>query len=107
MGVAALILGIVSIIVGIIPFCGAVAFVPAVIGLILGIVDTVQKNKNGEKKGMSIAGIVLNALAVLFIAFWIFVFGAAIANADPNNVNAILNEVSSSLKNEYYTTYNY
>lgn len=58
MGIAALILGIISIIIGFIPLCGAVAFVPAIIGLILGIVDASKKSKTGEKKGVSIAGIV-------------------------------------------------
>ena len=44
MGVAALILGIVSTIFGFVPFCGIIAFVPAVVGLILGIIDIVQKS---------------------------------------------------------------
>ncbi len=76
MGVAALVLGIISILIAIIPFCGAIAFLPALIGLILGIVDTVIKAKAGKKKGISIAGLVLSALAVVLIFFWIFVLGA-------------------------------
>lgn len=88
MGIAALILGIVSIVIGFIPFCGAIAFVPAVIGLILGIVDIVKKNKAGQAKGMAIAGTVLSGLAIIFIVFWLFVFGAAassVNNADLQN----------------------
>lgn len=64
MGIAALVLGIISIIIGFIPLCGSIALLPAIIGLILGIVDTVQKSKKGEKKGVSIAGLVLSAIAV-------------------------------------------
>lgn len=59
MGVAALILGIISIIVGFIPLCGAIAYFPAIIGLILGIVDIVLKTKKKEPRGMAIAGTVL------------------------------------------------
>ncbi len=77
MGVAALVLGIISIVIGFIPFCGAIAFVPAIIGLILGIVDIVKKSKSKEPKGMAIAGTVLSAIAVIVISFWIFVVGVA------------------------------
>ncbi len=76
MGVASLVLGIISIIIGFIPFCGAIALLPAIIGLILGIVDVVKKSKSGESKGMSIAGIVLSAIAIVVIIFWVFVVAA-------------------------------
>ena len=81
MGVAALVLGIVSIIVAWIPLCGSIAFVPAVIGLILGIIDTVQKSKKGEKKGISIAGIILNAIAIIFITVYTIAIGSAAQKA--------------------------
>ena len=77
MGVAALVLGIISIIIGFIPLCGSIALLPAIIGLILGIVDVVLKSKKGEPKGVSIAGLILSAIAIAFIVFWVFVFGAA------------------------------
>lgn len=104
MGIAALILGILSIIVGFIPLCGSIALFPAIIGLILGIVDTVLKSKKGEKKGVSIAGIVLSALAIVIIVFWVFVFGAALSAIDVNEIeNALesLNEISYN-SNYYY-----
>ncbi len=106
MGVAALVLGIISIIVGFIPFCGAIAFVPAVIGLILGIIDIVQKSKKKEPKGMAIAGTILTGLAIVIISFWLFVFGvAANGTADyiTNHQNEIMdwvNEYSSSIEND-------
>lgn len=86
MGIAALILGIISIIVGFIPLCGAIAFVPALIGLILGIVDTVQKSKKGEKKGISIAGIILSSIAIVIISVYLFLFGNAVSNIDQNEL---------------------
>ena len=90
MGIAALILGILSIIIGFIPLCGMIALVPALIGLILGIVDTVQKNKKGEKKGVSIAGIVLSAIAVIIISVWTLVIGNAVSNIDENELQEAL-----------------
>ncbi len=104
MGIAALILGIISIIVGFIPLCGSIAFVPAVIGLILGIVDTVQKKKKDEKIAVSVAGLVLSALAIVFIVFWVFIFGVAVSNTDLNEVDKTTENYLTSL-NEYYATY--
>lgn len=107
MGIAALILGIISIIIGFIPLCGSIAFIPAVVGLILGIVDTVQKSKKDEKKGISIAGIVLSALAIVIISLWVFLFGVAISNVDGNQLNSLAEEFSTEFStslNEYYTT---
>lgn len=78
MGVAALVLGIISIIIGFIPLCGSVAFIPALIGLILGIVDIVKKSKTEEKKGISIAGTILSGLAIIIILYWVFIVGAAV-----------------------------
>ncbi len=104
MGIAALILGIISIIIGFIPLCGSIAFVPAVIGLILGIVDTVQKKKKDEKIAVSVAGLVLSALAIVFIVFWVFIFGVAVSNADLNEVDRATENYLTSL-NEYYATY--
>lgn len=80
MGVAALVLGIVSAIAAFIPFCNTIAFVPAIVGLILGIVETVKKSKNKEPKGMGIAGIVLNTCAIILIIVWVVCLGSAIAS---------------------------
>lgn len=103
MGVAALVLGIVSVIIAIIPFCGSIAFIPAIIGLILGIVDTVQKSKKQEKKGLAVAGIVLNAIAIVFIAVYTIIAGAAV-----NEFGKGLNEAfsNSEFVNEFKTSLN-
>ena len=94
MGVAALVLGIISIIIGFVPLCGAIALLPAIIGLILGIVDIVLKSKKGEPKGVSIAGTVLSAIAIVIIVFWVFVFGVAASELDLNEINDIVSNSS-------------
>ena len=98
MGIAALVLGIISIIVGFIPFCGMIAYIPALIGLILGIVDTVKKSKSGQKKGISIAGLILSGVAILIITFWTLVGTALVASE-------VSNELSSY--SSYSSYYNY
>ena len=65
MGIASLVLGIVAIVIGWIPFICFIAFILAVVGLILGIVDTIKKNKNNDsKRGLSIAGLIVSAISI-------------------------------------------
>ena len=81
MGVASLVLGIVSIVFCWIPCVGNFAFLPGVIGIILGGCGIhVAKKRNGEGKGVAIAGLVLSIIAVIFSLLWIFVFAAAAAS---------------------------
>ncbi|MBW2275895.1 MAG: DUF4190 domain-containing protein [Deltaproteobacteria bacterium] len=67
MGVASMVIGIVAVAIGFVPFCGAWAVIPAVVGLALGIVDLVLKTKRGGSRGMAIAGVVLNPIAIVTI----------------------------------------
>ena len=70
MGVALLVLGIISLVTCWIPFICFIAFILAIVGLILGIVDTIKKGKvPGAKKGISIAGLIISAVAIPIIIF--------------------------------------
>ena len=88
MGVASLVLGIISLVTGWVPFICFIALILAIIGLILGIVDTIKKGKvPGAKKGISIAGLIISAVAIPIIIFSSLVsFGivAAILTDDYN-----------------------
>ncbi|MHC4460668.1 MAG: hypothetical protein ACYS6W_03300 [Planctomycetota bacterium] len=84
MGLAAMIIGIIAVVLGFIPFCGYFALLPAIAGLILGIVDVKKKSKAQQPKGQGMAGIVLNAVAIIVILLWTLVFavgGAATMDA--------------------------
>ncbi len=70
MGVASLILGICSLLIGLIPGCGIIALLPAVIGLLLGIAFVVGAKKRNEPAGNGVAGAVLSAISVLVIIVW-------------------------------------
>lgn len=101
MGIASLVIGIISFILGFVPLCGIIALVPAIVGLILGIVDAVMKSKSGEKKGMAIAGIVLCSVAIVFIIGYYILF-VALAASDLNNIT---NELNNNTNYSY--NYNY
>ena len=102
MAVASLVLGIISLIVGFIPFCGIIALIPALIALILGIVAIVINKKKGEKIGMAVAGTILSAIAVIVIFFWYVVAGALVASVDTNELNSFLTELNSISRNSLY-----
>ena len=92
MGIAAMVIGIVAVIIAFIPLCGSIAFLPAIVGLILGIVDVAMKSKANQPKGMGIAGIVCNAVAIVIILLYLFVFAAATDEA----INELEKEITSS-----------
>ena len=98
MGIAALIIGIVSIIIGFIPFCNYFALIPALVGLILGIVDIVLKSKANQPKGSGIAGTVLCSIAIVIIFLWTAVFSVMFTEA--MNSPEVQKEIQNQLQNE-------
>lgn len=94
MGVASLVLGIVSVVIGFVPFCGSWAIIPAIVGLVLGIVDWVKKNKEGTPKGKAIAGVICSAVAIVIILAYYFVAGVAIKKAGKTLENYDWNSIN-------------
>lgn len=90
MGIASLVLGIVSVVISFVPFCGIIALVPAIVGLILGIVDAVKKSKEQQPKGMAIAGIVCSAVAIVLIIYWYVAAAATVNSATEMIMNSVL-----------------
>lgn len=68
MAIAALVLGIISFLLALVPFFGIIAIIPAIIGAILGIVAIAKKSDHS--KAMQITGLVLSILAGLITIFW-------------------------------------
>ena len=97
MGIAALIIGIVSAILAFIPLCGYIAFIPALVGLALGIVDIVQKSKKNDPKVMGIVGVITNAAAIILIVVWTILFAVAGVTADKDAKDA-LQKVTEEVK---------
>lgn len=99
MGVASLILGIISLTMGWIPFICFIMFALAIVGLILGAIDVHKKSKiEGGKKGLGIAGLVISAIAipVIIISSIISIFAFMLAINDD-----LINDYDN-LQNDYY-----
>lgn len=81
MDIASLVLGIVSLLFSFVPYCNYFMIIPAIVGLILGIIDVSQKSKLEMPKGIGITGIILNALALLIMIIVGIFFMAILAAA--------------------------
>ena len=95
MGVAALVLGIVAAVFSFIPFCGTWAIIPAIVGLVLGIIDWSKKKKEDAPKGKAIAGVVCSAVAIVIICVWWILAGAAAKKVNNALESTDWNEVFS------------
>ncbi len=68
MGIASFVIGLSCLILS--PFLSVFLILPSILGLVLGIIDTVIKIKKNVSRGLSIAGIVLSAVALAICAFF-------------------------------------
>ncbi|MBS0011064.1 MAG: DUF4190 domain-containing protein [Bacteroidales bacterium] len=76
MGVAALIMGIISLVVAFIPCLGLLAFFTAVVAIVLGAIGISQAGRSDSPRGMQIGGLVTGALALLIsVAQMVFFAG--------------------------------
>lgn len=80
MGIASMVIGILAVICGFIPLCGWVALFPAIIGLVLGIVDVALKSKKNMPRASGTAGIVLCSVAIFVIILWTMFFCVSVAS---------------------------
>lgn len=104
MGVASLVLGIVAAIIGCIPWCGMIALVPAIIGIVLGAVDYTKKKKAGEPKGMALAGMILSIIAVCIIVMYYFLVisvGTAMFGATVDGLEELSTNLNSMNLNNF------
>ena len=93
MGIAALVIGVISLIIGFIPACGIVALVPAIVGLILGVVHFSKQGKASQPRGIGIAAIVLNVAAIAIIGIWVGVLaGSAEFTVETSDANSVQTE---------------
>ena len=79
MGVAALIMGVISIVVAFIPCVGLFAFFTAVVAIVLGAIAISQASRVQAPKGLGIGGLVTGAFA-LIISIAQVVFFAGFSN---------------------------
>ena len=86
MGIASMVIGIVALIAGLVPFLGSWALVPAVVGTALGLIDVIASRGKSRGRGYGIAGLVLNPLAIAAIIGWWILAARAVTSLDPGHL---------------------
>lgn len=94
-GTAALVLGIIALVFSFIPVVGFIAFILGPLAVIFGIIGLTRKF---AKKGTSIAGLIMGALAVIIAIIVSVVIGAA--------VKSVSDTVNKEHQIEYVVTAN-
>lgn len=113
MGTAALVLGIISCVIALIPIIGIFAVFTALAGFILAIVDMVKKSKTGEKKTKAIIGLILSIVSGIVmiisstIGFGFLVYNSAqdaFSNLDGNSIfsNVLENTQITNKNGDFY-----
>ena len=92
LGVAGLVLGILSLFMAFIPCVGVIAIGPGVIAIVLSIVGLVQANKNNGAKGINIAALVISAIGTIIACLWLFIF-VGIASLDEGQIEDMVEDV--------------
>ncbi len=89
MDVASLVIGIISALIGFIPCLNVLVILPAILGLILGIIAFKQKKAEELPSGIALSGIILNSLPLLVVTA-LFTFALISGNTYSINEMTIL-----------------
>lgn len=84
MDIASLVIGIIATMVGFIPCINTLVILPAIVGLILGIISFKKKKAEELSSGMALAGIILNALPLMVMTAFLVL---AIVTGDAYSIN--------------------
>jgi hypothetical protein len=75
LGIAALITGIITFVLAIIPCVGVIAIIPGIITVVLASVGLSQASRSDSPRGVLIAGLIIGIVAIMISFSWIFVIG--------------------------------
>ena len=99
LGIAALITGIITFVLAVIPCVGMIAIIPGIIAIVLASVGLSQATRQNSPKGILLAGLIIGIIAVMISFSQFFVAGKIARHADkwPNEINNIINDVKDNV----------
>lgn len=99
LGIAALITGIVTFVLAVIPCVGVIAIIPGIITIVLASVGLSQASRSDSPKGVIIAGLVIGVVAVIISFSQIFVAGRLASKADkwPSDIQKAIEDVRNDV----------
>lgn len=75
LGIAALVLGVITLVVAFIPCIGTAALIPGIVAIVLSIVALNQANQENSAKGLVIAALVIAIVGTTVATLWSFYLG--------------------------------
>ncbi|MCU0407926.1 MAG: hypothetical protein MUD02_03160 [Bacteroidales bacterium] len=99
LGIAALITGIVTFVLAVIPCVGLIALIPGLITIVLAVVGLSQSSGSNSPRGIIIAGLIIGVVATMISVSQIFVAGRIAKHADkwPGEIENIINDVQENV----------
>ena len=99
MGIAALVIAIITFVLAVIPCVGLIAIIPGIISIILASVGLSQAARNNSPRGVLVAGLIIAIIATLISVSQVFVVGKIARKADkwPNEIQNIINDVQDNV----------
>ncbi len=99
MGIAALVIAIITFVLAVIPCVGLIAIIPGIISIILASVGLSQAARNNSPRGVLVAALIIAIIATLISLSQVFVVGKIAQKADkwPNEIQNIFNDVQDNV----------
>jgi hypothetical protein len=93
MGTAAMVIGIIAIILSVIPLLGMISWILAPLAIIFGIIGLTRQD---APKGAAIAGVATGGVALVICLCWAMLFGAAMSSAAQEQAKQRQQEISNT-----------
>jgi len=92
LGVAALIVGILTFVLAVIPCIGTLAIIPGIVAVVLASVGLSQASKSDAPRGMQVAGLVIGIIALMIAFSQLFVAGRLARDSSkwPMDIKAVI-----------------
>jgi hypothetical protein len=107
LGIAAVIIGIISFILAIIPCLGMFAIIPGIVAIILGAIGLSQAVRGYSQTGLPIAGLIVALIACLISVSQVFITGELINKGLESGykygLKNRIDEIVSELENEGFS----
>jgi membrane-bound ClpP family serine protease len=99
LGIAALITGIITFVLAVIPCVGVVAIIPGIITIVLSGVGLSQASRNNAPKGMMLAALIIGILAVMIAFSQFFVVGRVVKHSGkwPTEIQSIIDDAKDNV----------
>jgi hypothetical protein len=97
LGTAAMVIGIIALILSFIPILGLLSWILAPLAFILGFIAVL---KPGAPKGGAITGLITSGFAFLICLAWVVLFGAALSTTGKGLSQNDLDQIKEVMKND-------